>query len=48
MFKYVEFNTREKMMRCYRILTKDAERCTYNFHLSYPIEGKYLVYYLAK
>lgn len=48
MFKYVEFNTEEKMMKCYRVLIKDVERCAYNFHLSYPVNGKYLVYYLAK
>ena len=52
MFKVVEFNTLNKMMRCFAGLNKDPQRCAHTFYFTAP-EGwaratRYWVYYLPR
>jgi hypothetical protein len=50
MFQFCEYNTKEKMMKCYADLLKDPQRHAYTFFIVSPQElvGKYWVYYLPR
>ena len=49
MFNTVWFNTKEKMMKCFEMLSKDKSRYVHTFHIVEPIEdNKYFVYYISK
>lgn len=52
MFKMVEFNTKEKMMSCFKSLVQDPNRLAHTFYFVSPEElarkTKYWVYYLSK
>ena len=48
MFESVEFNTMEKMMSCYEVLSKDKSRHAYAFYIEEPKTDIFWVNYLPR